>query len=453
MTVNIVPVIKFLNNRRIKNIIGNLSIFVRESKIQAMTVVKVFCFGLLDIPNASLRQIASKMEDVQGGIKLTRQAVFKKLSQCVELLKEVFKLAIEYSMAVCESLESDYISGITDFSDIILCDSTFITLPDKLRSIWKGPGGKRGVKSSLKIQTMYSLFSRTIKKFELFKGAGADTEYKDNIVNYVNEGMLVVTDLGYFARGFFRAIETNNAYYLSRLRNKTIVHIENSGGKLIQIPNLFRILKGKNVGNTVDKEIWIGARYTKQLKCRLIAIKIPTEVANERIRKAKKASKKTLSSYEIELLRWNILITNAPKEMLSVEAACALYRLRWQIELLFKACKSYLNIDKVGQCGAAQLECIIYGRLIAAVIVFGFYAVLYPWYYIRYNKQISMLCFFSVICSKSTLMLEIIFGKQGALVSFLKRIAQNSFYEKRTRKNSMEVFLLYYGREFFQKTG
>jgi len=110
-----------------------------------------------------------------------------------------------------------------------------------------------------------------------------------------------------------------------------------------------------------------------------------------------------------------------------------------------------LNIDKGGQCGAAQLECIIYGRLIAAVIVFGFYAVLYPWYYIRYNKQISMLCFFSVICSKSTLMLEIIFGKQGALVSFLKRIAQNSFYEKRTRKNSMEVFLLYYGREFFQR--
>lgn len=452
MPIKIIPVTKFLNNKRVNEIIRRSKVFIRDSKIQAMTVVKVFCFELWDIPNASLRQIASKMEDVQDGLKVTRQGVFKKLPQCVELLKEVFKLAIEHSLTVCKSLENSYISGIIGFSDIIICDSTFIALPDKLQNIWRGPGGKRGAKSSLKIQTIYSLLRRTIKRFELFKGAGSDAEYNDTIVNYIDNGMLVVTDLGYFAKGFFRGIENKKAYYLSRLRNKTVVHLENSDGKLIQIPNLLRILKGENVGGTVDTEIWIGARYTKQLKCRLIAIKLPVKVANERIRKAKKVSKKTLSSYEIELLRWNILITNAPKEMLSVEAAYALYRLRWQIELLFKACKSYLNIDKVGRCGATQLECIIYGRLIAAVIVFGFYAALSAWYHVRCSRQISMLCFFSVISSKAALMLEMVFGKLETLVSTLERVAQQSFYEKRRRKNSMEVFLQSYSDSFWKKT-
>lgn len=58
------------------------------------------------------------------------------------------------------------------------------------------------------------------------------------------------------------------------------------------------------------------------------AVRLSEKVANERIRKERKGSKKTLSSYEIEPLKWNILIINAPKEMLSVEAASALYRLR-----------------------------------------------------------------------------------------------------------------------------
>jgi hypothetical protein len=303
-------------------------VFIRNSKIQAMTVVKVFCFELWNIPNASLRQIASKMEDVQEGLEVTRQGVFKKLSQSAELLKDVFKLAIEHSLSVCKLIDNSYIREITGFLDILICDSTFITLPDKLQDIWKGPGGKGDIKSSLKIQTMYSLLNRTIKRFEILKGAGSDAKYNNTIIEHVNKGMLIITDLGYFSRSFFRTIENKKAYYLSRLRKNTVVHIKNRDGELIQIPNFLRILKGKNVGDIADVEIYIGARYTNQLKCRLIAVRLSEKVANERIRKERKGSKKTLSSYEIELLKWNILITNAPKEMLSVEAASALYRLR-----------------------------------------------------------------------------------------------------------------------------
>ena len=137
--------------------------------------------------------------------------------------------------------------------------------------------------------------------------------------------------------------------------------------------------------------------------------------------------------------------------MLSVEAACTLYRLRWQIELLFKACKSYLNINKVGRCGATQLECIIYDRLIAVVILFGFYAALYAWYYVRWNRQVSMLCFFSLIVTKATLLHDVVFGKQGNLIDNLKRVAEQCFHEKRKRKTSMEVFLQFYCDSFREK--
>lgn len=116
--------------------------------------------------------------------------------------------------------------------------------------------------------------------------------------------------------------------------------------------------------------------------------------------------------------------------------------------MLFKACKSYLNINKVGRCGAEQLECIIYGRLIAIVILFGYYAVLYAWYYFKENREVRMLCFFSLIATKATLLNDIVFGKQGKLIDNLKRVAEQSFHEKRKRKTSMEVFLQFYFDSF-----
>jgi hypothetical protein len=41
-------------------------------------------------------------------------------------------------------------------------------------------------------------------------------------------------------------------------------------------------------------------------------------------------------------------------------------------------------------------------------------------------------------------MFDIAFGKQESMVCILDRIAQQSFYEKRRRKTSMEVFLELY---------
>ncbi|SNS67832.1 Transposase DDE domain-containing protein [Anaerovirgula multivorans] len=104
------------------------------------------------------------------------------------------------------------------------------------------------------------------------------------------------------------------------------------------------------------------------IKCRLVALRLSDEIVNEHRRKAKKKDKsqgKQLTAKEIELLAFNIIITNANEDMPSSEAVCDLYRARWQIELVFKACKSYLNIDKLGNCGLYQLECLIYGRLTA----------------------------------------------------------------------------------------
>ena len=74
---------------------------------------------------------------------------------------------------------------------------------------------------------------------------------------------------------------------------------------------------------------------------------------------------------------WLILITNAPVEKLPTEAMSYLYRVRWQIELVFKQCKSVLRLDvTLARTNAYRMQCEILARLIAAVVLSALVAFL-----------------------------------------------------------------------------
>jgi IS4 transposase len=53
---------------------------------------------------------------------------------------------------------------------------------------------------------------------------------------------------------------------------------------------------------------------------------------------------RTANAESLLLAAWNIVITNASAEKLSISDCFLLYSLRWQIELLFKLWKSYAKV-------------------------------------------------------------------------------------------------------------
>ena len=68
------------------------------------------------------------------------------------------------------------------------------------------------------------------------------------------------------------------------------------------------------------------------------------------------------------MAHYNIFITNAPQELLKGNQIYQFYRLRWQIELLFKIWKSLFEIDKIGKMSIARFECYLYGKLITILL-------------------------------------------------------------------------------------
>jgi hypothetical protein len=72
----------------------------------------------------------------------------------------------------------------------------------------------------------------------------------------------------------------------------------------------------------------------------------------------------------LELAGWLILITNAPEEKLPSAVLAYLYRLRWQVELIFRQCKDTLRLDQSRSDNPWRAQCEIWARLLAAVLVF-----------------------------------------------------------------------------------
>lgn len=75
------------------------------------------------------------------------------------------------------------------------------------------------------------------------------------------------------------------------------------------------------------------------------------------------------------LMNYNIFITNTTSEQLSARQVQLYYRLRWQMELLFKIWKSVLELDKVGKMSIFRLECYRYSRLLVLLLVNMFRSV------------------------------------------------------------------------------
>lgn len=68
-------------------------------------------------------------------------------------------------------------------------------------------------------------------------------------------------------------------------------------------------------------------------------------------------------------MRWHTSVSKRQLSNIIVE----LYRLRWQIELLFKVLKSTLSIDKMHVGKTKYVEAILYGRLLETLLTMPLY--------------------------------------------------------------------------------
>jgi hypothetical protein len=106
---------------------------------------------------------------------------------------------------------------------------------------------------------------------------------------------------------------------------------------------------------------------------RVLAYRLREEAANRRraaLREKCRTYGREPKAEALELAGWEILLTNVPAEKLPLAVAGRLYRVRWQIELVFKQLKSVLRLDEVPSGKEHRMQCEVWARLIAGVMLF-----------------------------------------------------------------------------------
>ena len=118
--------------------------------------------------------------------------------------------------------------------------------------------------------------------------------------------------------------------------------------------------------------VWL-CHGNKRIQGYLHAIPLPEEKAAQARRKAKQRAKdkgRNPSTEALCLSEWVLIFTSLPPEVLCTTTASALYRVRWQVELVIKRLKSLLNVDELrAHKGSKLAELYLHGKLLYAAVL------------------------------------------------------------------------------------
>ncbi len=254
------------------------------------------------------------------------------------------------------------------FSEILIIDSTSWDIPEHLQWVFPGSGGHAS-KANCKLQFCYDYKTGEFRVLEDTAGSLPDRKYSRNIGGLINKGGLVIFDLGYWAFDTFLRVSGNGGFFLSRLNTQVNLWIRK--GEQFETLDLPALLAGCS-----DRAMQIAIclrKKTHTVDVRLVAWRVPEEVANVRRMKLRRNARRkgrTASKRCLLLCDWSIFITNAAEEVLPAAMMRTCYRIRWNVELIFKSWKSVLRIHRTNvRRNEHRLKCELYAKMILAVIV------------------------------------------------------------------------------------
>ncbi|MBX9703404.1 MAG: IS4 family transposase [Silvanigrellaceae bacterium] len=311
----------------------------------------------------------------EQGIKITRQGLHERFNARTErFLKELCSFCLKYfeTEKLCDM---PFLKG---FRSINIVDSSTISLPSILNTLFKGSGGNAS-EAALKIQVMFDYLEGQVKALTLTSGCDNDQGF-NNYFKTIEKGALYLMDLGYFKLDSFKKIIEGGAFFVSRLLTGTKILI--SEGKPIE---LIKMLSAS--GHFFSQHFLIGVK--DKIAVRLVAERLPDAIAEQRRRKLNESHRRRgrkPSSESLALQTWSIYITNTNEMQINDKDIHKTYSLRWQIELFFKLSKSLMNINSLQTQKIERVLTEIYGKFIAMMLLFLICA---PVRYLH-NKELSL---------------------------------------------------------------
>ncbi len=332
-------------------------------KVDGRIFLDLIVFNSDKLKEQSLNDLAVDL-GCKYGIEITKQSLNERFNNYALLF---LKNALEKLLNNQLSVNRLSVAG-KQFNRILIKDSVCFQIDESLKDLYEGSGGS-GSEAAIRIQFEYDVLNGTIN--DLTVNAFNDQDAIDSLatIEKTQAGDLVIRDLAYMSLEVLKKFIIKAVIFICRVNpNTKIYEFDNGNYEELSFDKIERYMKAQNL-SCIEKQVYLSLKY--KLPVRLIIYLLPDEVVNERLRKANQENKKKgrgqcNKQYKARAC-FNLFITNGDKHVIPIEKVYHFYKLRWQIELMFKIWKSLCNIDKVKKVKRHRLECYIYSRLIFIV--------------------------------------------------------------------------------------
>lgn len=379
-----------LSEENLQEIAMKAGFQIRKRKLTAIALVGVLMLGCSncssDVPIATLDTMCLYLRK-WFNIFIKKQSLQEKLN-CKEtaiFIKEIMTRVMSHEIdKILEKLLKKRQKKIEPFTRILIQDSSIISLPNAMSRIFKGCGGSAS-QAAVKCDYIIDQANHLIIKMKCVAGKIPDAALSGDIIDCIQEGDLIIRDLGYFNLSNFSKIVNKNAYYISRLSKCAHIYLNKSDEQPINLVEHLEKLGVKN--KPVDIDVYVGKN--ERLLIRLIGVKVPPEVVESRRQQYKKARGRSQEPSE-SLQEWHgytLMMTNITRDQASFESILKLYKIRWQIELFFKNMKSILVVDEMTGNNKYRILCLLFTKLAVTWVASILYA--YAQTRIRDDKEIS----------------------------------------------------------------
>ena len=259
-----------------------------------------------------------------------------------EFMRELVGMMLEHWVVGVLRIPGE--GAFSEFRHIVIQDGSSFALKETLAEYYPGRFKQKGP-SAVELHVTMDLFGESLSQVTLT----ADTapERAELPRAHTLSGSLLLADRGYFDINYFSALDKVNASFVVRgfsSINPTIVDAYAGDGRAL------RKLRGRALQDaSIPKRGLIDLdaqwhRGAEPFRARLIV------------------------SWNAREHEYRYLVTNLGRERYSAEQIASAYRLRWQIELLFKEWKSYANLKGFDTSNPSIAEGMIWAAIGAAMM-------------------------------------------------------------------------------------
>ena len=403
---------------------------IRKSKLTPAMFVDTILFKELDNAMVSLEDHCIALKQ-RYDVSIKKQSLAERFDETsVKFIQEL--LNRQLSSQIISTIQKENLGqAFKHFTSVKIKDSTRFQVSECLKEYYPGSTGAASG-AGVHIQFEFDILNGKVNALTVTDALQQDMTDARQTVDAVEKGSLIIRDLGYFSTFVLEQVHKQEAYYITRTKARmNCFHAKD--GKKINFNSVYRKMKRNNLVH-MELPVIIG---DKKLRNRLIVEMLPEKEVQKRLAKAGREAKKkgrSLSDEYKSRARLNLFITNIPAEWIATPQIRKIYGIRWQIELRFKAWKSFYNIDATKKMQRHRFECYLYSTLLLLMInleiATNYFAILWK----HTSKPLSLLKFYKTVSQHIVVLRQGIMEGGDNLLKYLAFLYEVSYEKLLTEK-------------------